>query len=234
MHKSATELVVNWYEELESRLKEILKTTLYNTKSRGLFIPPLANIILDSCSLIDTVLREEYKGPKKRGDLNIPDYCLHFEPILKLSKVKTILYQYPLSYITPFKGWYGAKTKQYRSLDWWQSYNYLKHDRIRDFKKATLKNAVFSVCALHQIMSQMETFIGALIRHDLACFGHWDMKYAKDAVFQPDNKDLTILIETELFATPLGVESFPQDISKISPFKYSYGKRLPKYVGRYF
>lgn len=233
MDDAAAELIVNWYEELEARLAELLKITRYNAQTKGLFLPPLANIVVDACSLVDTVLREEYQGLKDRGELSIFDYCSYFEPLLGLSQVKTVLLHYPLRYVRPFEGWYDPGTKQYISTAWWKSHNDLKHDRIRQSGKATLENAVNSVCALHQVMSKLSVFAQALLRHEFLHFGKWAQEYAMSAVFGPTvNRDVTILVETELFATPVGVKAFPKKIEDIKLHDMVRGKRFWRYLGR--
>lgn len=231
MDQTQAELVVKWYLELEDRLVQILRVTLYTPETQLIFLPPLVNIVLDGCSLLDGIFREEFGGSEKRDDLNIVKYCRYFEQTYSLASLRTVMYQYPLLYLKPFEGWYNDGS--YQPLEWWQAYNKLKHDRIQECKNATLKNAVQSLCALHQVISQSQTFIDALIRQDLVCFGQWGKEGAKDAVYQKKD-NVTILIETELFATPLGAKRFPDDVEKISPFHFSSGRKLWRYVGREF
>jgi hypothetical protein len=50
MDEIQADLVVNWYMELESRLVEVIKTTPFNDQTSAIFLPPLANIIVD-CGL---------------------------------------------------------------------------------------------------------------------------------------------------------------------------------------
>ncbi len=231
MDQIKADLVVKWYIELEDRLSDILKTTLYTNETENIFLPPLANILLDACSLLDAVLREEYTGLTNRNDLSIVEYCKYFEPLLKLGSHKTIIYQYPLLYIQPFSGWLSS-SGDYQPLEWWTAYNKIKHDRILEYRRATLKNAVQGLCALHQVVSLCKTFLNALIRQDLVIFGQWGKDYAKEAVYQANNRDVTILVETYLFATPVGANRFPDDIEKISPYYFSYGRKLWRYVGK--
>jgi len=59
MDPAGAELIVIWYLELESRLLSVLKTVSYSAETKSIFLPSLANIIVDTCSLIDTVFREK-------------------------------------------------------------------------------------------------------------------------------------------------------------------------------
>lgn len=234
MDETQANLVVDWYLELETRLTAAVKITQFNDQTSEIFLPPLANIILDCGSLLDTVFRECYRGAVTRDDLNIVHYSQEFEPRLKLSSLSSLLFQTPLQYINPFDGWVDANTGKYQSRQWWQDYNHLKHDRIQEYRRATLDNAVNCLCALHQAVSMLEVFKEALIRHDLIRFGSWGRKYALDAVYKPKNTDVTLLVETELFGTPLGYERFSSDPTQINAHRFGGGgRKLWRFVGSY-
>ncbi|MCI0555769.1 MAG: hypothetical protein L0287_32890 [Anaerolineae bacterium] len=131
MDQEGAELIVTWYLELESRLLSILRTVSYSDDKKSIWLPPLANIVVDTCSLIDTVFREEYKGSKKNKDANIVDYRAFFEPALVLSQIRTLVYQYPPSFVVPFSAWGETASESRVELTWWDSYNKLKHNRIQ-------------------------------------------------------------------------------------------------------
>jgi hypothetical protein len=236
MDQGNADLVVKWYVEMETRLTAVLRTVPYGRETESIFLPPLANIVLDACSLLDAVFRAEYCGSKNRDDLTMPDYSCGFEPKYGLSQAKSVVFQHPLGYVFPFRDWYDHSTQEYRPTSWWKAYNALKHDRINAYQNATLANAVLSLCALHQAISQMETFADALLREDMVCFGNWNPAYAREVAYnrQADKRDVTILVETDLFATPVGVSAFPEDISRIDPWKFGTGKKLWRFVGRQF
>jgi len=231
MDPAGVELIVIWYLELESRLLSALSTVSYSAETKSIFLPPLANIVVDTCSLIDTVFREEYYGPKNKDDATIVDYSNFYEPRFGFSGMRTLVYQYPPLYMRPFAAWNGIASEGHKKLDWWESYNRLKHNRIKHHQVATLETSLFSLTALFQAISPMKAFLASLIRHDLIYFGSWDKEYAKQAVFE-EGKDVTLLAESELFATPIGTEKFPDDISAIDPHRFCRGKKLWRYVGR--
>lgn len=229
MNTVGADLIVTWYLELESRLLSILWTVNYSNDTKLIFLPPLANIVVDTCSLIDTVFREEYKGLKSSDKANIVDYRKFYGPSLALSQIKTLMYQYPPSYLVPFAPWEESTTKDLKKLIWWESYNYLKHNRIKYHKLATLETSMLALAALFQVISQMQTFLNSLVRYDLIFFGSWGKEYAKQAVFEKSER-VTILAESELFATPIGSEKFPDEISAISPYRFGTGKKLWRYL----
>ena len=187
--------------------------------------------MLDASSLVDTIFREHYSGAKDRSRLNIADYCLDYESRLGLSRHRSLLYQTPPVYIETFKGWYDPDTDSYVTVPWWQDYNALKHDRIKEYRRATLSNAIHSLGALHQVISLMEVFKSALLRRDLISFGDWGKKYAFETAYSSDNDEVTILVETELFATPVGARTFPDDMSQLEPYWFSSGKKLWRFFG---
>ena len=48
------------------------------------------------------------------------------------------------------------------------------------------------------------------------------------------NHENTVLIESCLFATPLGGRKFPNTITEVQPYHFGYSKRLVKFLGREF
>ena len=164
MDTEKSDLIICWYMDLEGRLEHLLATVPYRSDTMNLFFPPLASIFLDACSILDAVFREEYSGTVKRSDLTFKDYPAEYEPRLGLGDCRTVLLQYPTTYLQPFNSWTRPAGSS-KSLDWWQDHNTLKHDRIAHSDKATLQNCVASLCALHQAMSQLKCFFSAAKRH---------------------------------------------------------------------
>ena len=189
MDLAGVELIVTWYLELESRLLSLLRTVNYSAETKSIFLPPLANIVVDTCSLIDTVFREEYGGPRNKNSATIVDYGNFYEPRFGFSGMRTLVYQYPPLYMRPFAAWDGIAGGGDTKLDWWKSYDRLKHNRIEHHQLATLETSLFSLTALFQAISQMESFLASLIRHDLICFGSWNKEYAGQAVFEEGTDD---------------------------------------------
>lgn len=62
--------------------------------------------------------------------------------------------------LQPFSGWSVDKAAQ--SLDFWKAYNDVKHDRIKNYQMASLKNVVNALAALFIIeMFEYERFFNA-------------------------------------------------------------------------
>ena len=237
MTNDAAELILNWYLELERRLCGFLQTIPFNTENSLITLPPLANIIVDAGSLWDTILREEFpSGEKPRDKLDICDFAPHYESTLQLSKLRSVLYQYPLSYVTPFKGWLDPSTGTYKRLQWWSDYNKLKHDRIKEFSRSTLTTAIASVGGLFQVLARMNVFFDALLRHDMIDLNgistDGPLRVILDSM---DSREMlhSILIESEMFAVTRGCRDFPDDITQLHPRNFG-GKKLWRYAGKHY
>ena len=128
MNGNQTELVLEWFTELEQQLHRFLRTVNYNDQNRDSVFPILANIIVDAGSILDTVFREEYSAdtPQKSA-LTIKQFLPHYESRLSLSKGRVLIYQFPPQYLEPFAAW---STNCQHNLTWWNAHNELKHNRI--------------------------------------------------------------------------------------------------------
>jgi hypothetical protein len=228
MDGDQSELIIQWYLELEERIEVFFRNVPYRQDTANLFFPALASVFLDACSVLDATFREEYSGLVSRDDLAMPNYASEFESRLRLKNRRTLFLQYPPRYIQPFAGWTDQQGAC-RALKWWQDHNELKHDRIAKHQNATLENSLLSLCALHQVISQLPCFFHAAKRHNLLHFGQWNSNYIKNVIYT-DPKGATILFESALFATPVGHEEFPADAMDINAVLFGRGNRLWRLV----
>ena len=117
---------------------------------------------------------------KKDRDMNIQDYS-KLDQATKLSE-----YQLEIEFwrpskmiITPFAGW-----KNGHSLDWYQNYNTVKHNRDANFYLATLENTLKSVAAVLAILYAQFDF-NSLTSHT-----------ANPMIMSTDNENNTPLSDT--------------------------------------
>ncbi len=232
MKNDDAELVLDWFGDLEHRLVIFLKTVNYNNQNRNSVFPILANLIVDAGSIIDTIFREELAlHSSKRSALTIKHYREYFEPRLKLSAGRVFLYQYPPQFIEPFASWASGNA---HSLGWWTDYNELKHNRIAEYHRATLKNAVTTLAALFQVIAAINTFFETLLRRDMVDTNGLGISGPKLGLIEwvDDGKSLdTILIESNLFAYPRGRNRFPIELDKLKPAQFGR-RRLVRFMGR--
>ena len=118
--------------------------------------PKFIPIIVDSCSLIDSILNRFAESKTER--FNLKKYSEIYEKYLSLEDNTSLFLSSPIMPLTPFKGWTTGQPK------WWAAYNALKHDRLNNYKEATFINAVTALAGLHQTMARFKDFIGAFLR----------------------------------------------------------------------
>jgi hypothetical protein len=118
--------------------------------------PKFVPIIMEACSLIDSIFRENTADKTKH--YNLKKYGLEHEPRLSLHEDLSLFLNSPVQILRPFKDW----TK--KQPDWWAAYNKLKHDRLNNYEAATYTNAVLSVAGAHQLMARNKIFVGEFIK----------------------------------------------------------------------
>lgn len=147
--------VVSNFEELESKLIECLSFIPFIENNKAVISPKFIPIILEACSLIDSVFRTfECQQGKKH---NLKSYTKLVEPHLYLEDASTIFLNPPLRFLRPFETWTRA------APPWWIACNKLKHDRLDNYRAATYENAILATSGLHQVLSRNIEFVPALI-----------------------------------------------------------------------
>lgn len=241
MDADGAELVVKWYLELEKRLCSVLDNVYKDSPSSSVFFPQLTNVIVDAGSLVDTIFRSEFdltkgqsKKPKTREKLNIDDFAPYYEQKLQLSGLKSLVYQYPLSYINPYFGWVDSAGKRV-TPEWWDNYNAIKHDRIQSSHLSTCGTAISTLGALFQVMARLDIFFDSLLRHDLVDLNgisiDGPLSHLLEAI-ETEKILHTLLFETQLFGVAFGCFKFPDKIELLNPAHFG-GKKMWKYAGRH-
>lgn len=151
----ATNFVIAQFTNLESQLQECLNFAPYISANKQLVSPKFIPILMESCSLIDSILRH-YSGVGKQG--NIRTFQVDCEPYFQLEEKVSLFLNTPIQLLRPFRDWH-SKTPQ-----WWAAYNEIKHDRIEKMASATFENTLMALCGLHQIIASYGIFIGVLLR----------------------------------------------------------------------
>lgn len=111
----------------------------------------IRELLILTCTEIESnwrgVLEENTKEKNPNQIYSTNDYVKTKEP-LHLGEWAVSLKDYPdLDLFLPFNGWDNSKPTQ--SLSWYNSYNSIKHNREAEFSKATLKNLLDAMAALH-------------------------------------------------------------------------------------
>jgi len=233
MDQTKAELVIEWFLDLEARLKQFLRTVPINWNHNAV-LPLLSGIIVEAAGLVDSVFRKEFdlsQTKMARKNLNIKNFSDQYEQRFSLSSKKTLIYQYPPVLLNPFFGWTAPGNRFSYTMEWWDAYNKLKHEKIEHYTKSTLNNAVKSLSSLHQVLSVLPCFFRSLIAHDMVALKEYAIRDAIEAVDR-GQENMPFLVQSELFATPYGKLQFPDDLSKISGAYFGCSKRLERFLGK--
>jgi hypothetical protein len=156
MDRESFEFAVSNFISLEEQLSNCLEYIPYSPNNVCVVSPKFIPIILESCSLIDSIFFSLADDKSER--YNLKRYMELFEPAIGLENNITLLLSTPIRGLIPFKDW---TTKQ---PDWWVANNSLKHDRLDNHQCANMTNAVLALAALHQVMTRVKHFVGSFLR----------------------------------------------------------------------
>jgi hypothetical protein len=152
---SARDFVVANFHALEDQLLECMEYVPFVEANRCVVSPRFPPILLDACSLIDSVLRDSTNGDERH---TLKTYASTLESELDLEDATTLFLVAPLQLLRPFRGWCTAVP------EWWEAHNRIKHDRMRNYGAASYSCTVSAVAALHQVIARSRPFIGHIIR----------------------------------------------------------------------
>lgn len=226
--------IIKWYESLENQMIDFLKYVPPQTQNMKTWSPRLATLIVEACSLIDSLLR--YISPsrgtvqeeeKERKRLKVPDFAELYSAERRLPDRKVIVLTSPPEYRSPFYIW---KANPSKSPQWWTANNDLKHSRIDSFTKATLETAIDALAGSLLIIATTPQVIPGLVRH-----GYLDLS-GRDALSTIKNLqnrygELATL-ETPLFAISFSNDPLPENIHEFNPRLYGGSSRLKAFFIR--
>lgn len=190
-------VVLNNYTSLENKLSECLDFLPYINENKNVSSPKFIPIILDACSLIDSILRDFINVDNNRNSLK--QIIVETDEYFDLENTISIFLIPDYVFLNPFS---FSKTKV---PFWWDSYNYIKHDRLNNYSKATYEIAVLSVCALHQVIVRNFEFIPIMISAGWFNKENSDLAEIVSAQHVGSNvKPIGVIpVESKLFVTPL-------------------------------
>jgi hypothetical protein len=169
---------------------------------------------------------------KRRRDCDICDFANIHASALDLPNTRSVVLVSPPSYRRPFEPWESLlKNGNYSPLSWWQDYNALKHDRLVDIEKGTLATALDATCALHQVIARRLDLVPSLLRRGWFSTGHWSVNAVLDDARKGSLPD-TFIVQTRLFATPVGKCQFPSDLAELHPGLFQCKSEFVEFFGR--
>ncbi len=192
--------VISNYKSLEKQLLECMDFIPYIEVNRDTVSPKYVPIILESCSLIESIFKSFVENDKK--NYQSKDYSNLVEPILQLERAFSIMLVSPLEFFNPFENWTEEPP------DWWQSYNNLKHDRLKNYKDAKIDIVIKSMCALHQVIARTIRFLPELVKDGWYNLFSGELGELMGELLIIQTRGTigismeTIPVETELFVSP--------------------------------
>lgn len=130
---------------LRSKLEDIFAVVHPTPTNFGTYGHEIRNLLI----LAATEVESHWKGVLTANGAparNTHDY-VKLSAAMKLNEYAIRLPFYPwIDPIRPFRDWVPSESPT-KDLPWYDSYNAVKHDRENEFHRATLENALASVCA---------------------------------------------------------------------------------------
>ncbi|MFQ5882784.1 MAG: hypothetical protein ACE5I9_10000 [Candidatus Methylomirabilales bacterium] len=241
MDEYIAEQVLRWYERIERGILEFAEQIPLVPQNEGLEVPILITYLMDACGLLDSLFRDLTSNPvtvdgktKSRDECDIVDFAKLHARVLGLPETRSVLLVSPPRYRTPFEPWMSLLTGgDYSPLPWWQIYNSLKHDRLSHIHEGTLEATLDAVCALHQVIARRIDMVPMLLRRGWFPLGGYFVDGIIEDAARGQLPD-TFIVQTLLFAVPVGREQFPADFSNLNPGLYKCKREFVEFLGRLF
>lgn len=163
------------FTEVETRFRDFLRAVPATSEHAKVHSPLLASILLDACSLIETVLKSTMDNQRydtrpniaqhrsrryttSSPYLNINDLRQVFRPDQFYAKPTWLLARGDRSF-----PWYAWQKSAVKHPSWWTAYNKVKHNRFDNAKRATLGMTMHAMKALFLSIIQSLEFRGRLV-----------------------------------------------------------------------
>ncbi len=227
--------VLNTYISTENMLLDAMRVIPYCDEHEDVWSPVFATILLEVGSQLDSLWKYQAQlSPFVTKDqLNISDYFEYFGEYLASKWV--VFYGEESRIIQPYKNWSEVdeyKRNKYPNTEWWWSaYNKVKHDRLRNRAKATIKHAVNSLAGLFLAILRVELCRDAVAQAGWLIGDGYNLQ-ASLGEDSPSVKLNFITAETKLFtyAVGWGNESIRKSIRWEGACSLRFRYWLDKYV----
>lgn len=210
--------VISQFSFLEQQLRDCMEYVPYIETNKGIISPKFVSIIMESCSLIDSIFHEISGTQSER--FNLKKYSELHESSLKLEENITLFLNTPLRIIRPYADW----TKKQPA--WWNAYNKVKHNRLNNIDVATFENAVFAIAGLHQIIARNSIFISGFLKSGWIDTNEVEIIEGLSAVAHVGVRHYNMVVESKLFVSST-MENFINDASDSEPLYLDVDYEMP-------
>jgi hypothetical protein len=192
--KVKIDFAVTSFVALEKELVNCMEYLPFIEPNKPAISPKFVPIIMDSCSLIDSIFFD-LSANSKSERFSLKKYCELFEPKLQLNDDISLFLVSPVQLIQPYKNW--TKTPPI----WWEAYNSLKHNRLNNYHCANFINAIYALAGIHQLMARLREFIGSFLKIG------WIDTHTIEVIEKLSSAShegivVDVIIESKLFASP--------------------------------
>jgi len=241
MDEATAANIIRWYQGLEEKVVEFLKYIPPQNENMTIWSPQLATVIVEACAIIDSLFfyitppRVTVRGKEKdRDKLSILEYAELYSAEFALPKRQIIFLASPPSYRNPFDIWANKDSGSFPSTPWWSVNNDLKHDRITNFQRASMRIAIDalagSLLIIAKVMVKVPELLRVALRYGLLDLGGWNPEAFLEILHSGNEGRM---LETSLFALWLGNWDLPEDINDFSPARHHGSKRLLAFFGKF-
>ncbi len=226
------DIAIDSFRELETRLAAFLRAVPFNSRHQRVHSPLLASLLLDCCSLIESVLKSAMDNVRYNGAANIAQlrnmrYADH-PPYLNINHLRTVFR--PDSFYTKqvwllSQGdvsipWYLWRTAQVSHPRWWRAYNDVKHARFNNESHATLGATVHAMEALFLVLVQCLDYRARLVERGLIRARGISTAQLSAAVivWEPLPTGAVVIAVSELFAYKFKSNGSPNQAAELAEF----------------
>lgn len=176
------QLIFEQYTTLEDEFLKILKYIPFEENHYNVWSFEIGNLLLNVGSLIDSFFKNSLNSPTFDTVDQIENYRDRDQPTMKIFREvyksrykienKRIFELRNFTAIQPYKKW-GDNL----SLDWWKNYTAIKHDRLRNKEKSTLKTTLDALGGLFLLTIIHVDTIPIFVDYDVIKSGGYTKSY---------------------------------------------------------
>lgn len=193
--------VVSSFNAVERMLAEVLAVVPYCDEHEEVWSPRLATVLLEACSQLDSLWQQQAVVERQVSKSEQLSITSHFDDFAADVARKLILFfGDPIETICPYEAW--AQPNSYQPLEWWQAYNMVKHNRLENRRRATLRLSLEAVAGLFAAILSCQSCWGAIIEAGWV----WSNQHRDNALRDDESGSslVTTVVESALLARPIG------------------------------
>jgi hypothetical protein len=233
MAAADADTAIESFLELERRFESFLRVVPVDPAHNRVHSPLLASVLLDACSLIETVLKSSMDNARYNTIPNIANirqmrYSQN-PPFLNIGHLRSVFradtfYAKPVWYLPRGESsfpWYVWRSTSGQPK-WWSAYNAVKHSRFQNASQATLLTTFHALKALFLAIVQSLDFRERLIDRGLIRCAGFSVQQLKTYAVQWELIQVQwqspVIVRTQLFGYKYLSQGSPSRAADASVF----------------